>query len=69
MRCSSEPGPRRVKDQVMNTREIVFSGCHDGYPSYEITVQDKEVYSFEQEILVALFGSCDINVPHTVKKS
>jgi hypothetical protein len=52
----------------MAAREVAFSGCHDGYPSYKITVQGKDVYAFEQEILLALFGSCDISVPHTVKK-
>lgn len=49
-------------------REIVVSGCHDGYPSYSIIVGDTEVYSFEQEFLAALFGSCDIVVAsRTVK--
>jgi hypothetical protein len=52
----------------LSAREVVLSGCHDGYPSYKITSQNIEVYSFEQEIATALFGSCDINVPHTVKK-
>jgi hypothetical protein len=52
----------------LSANEIVFSGCHDGYPSYRITVRGTEAYSFEQENATALFGSCDINVPHTVKK-
>jgi hypothetical protein len=52
----------------MGAREVVLSGCHDGYPSYKITVENKEIYSFEQEVLAALFGSCDTKLTHTVKK-
>lgn len=52
----------------MTVREIVFHGCHDGYPSYKISVQGKEVYAFAQENLGALFGSCDTKVTSTKKK-
>ncbi|UCI23972.1 hypothetical protein [Mesorhizobium sp. B2-8-5] len=52
----------------VSSREVVFSGCHDGYPSYKIFVNGNVVYDFDQELLVALFGSCDTKVqPTTVK--
>lgn len=38
-----------------------FSGCHDGYPAYEVKVQAKIIYSFKHKNidLVKLFGECD----------
>lgn len=45
--------------------ELVLSGCHDGYPSYTVSVAGKIVYDFQQEFLGALFGECDINIPST----
>ncbi|WP_037424798.1 hypothetical protein [Sinorhizobium sp. CCBAU 05631] len=48
-----------------SAKEIVLSGCHDGYPSYIVSVEGKTVYEFKQEFIGALFGACDINVPST----
>lgn len=49
-------------DIDLNARTARVSGCHDGYPSYEVSVSGSQVYSFEQEYLLALFGSCDTQV-------
>lgn len=44
-----------------------FSGCHDGYPSYEILVDGKSVYKHkhDQMAIQKLFGHCDIRVAST----
>lgn len=41
----------------------VLSGCHDGYPAYEVLVAGKKVYDFTHKSmnLVKLFGTCDID--------
>jgi hypothetical protein len=49
------------------TREVVLNGCHDGYPSYKVTVNRTQVYHFQQERITALFGSCDTSVNATTR--
>lgn len=41
-----------------------LSGCHDGYPAYQVTVAGKSVYSFKHESLslIKLFGECDVEI-------
>ncbi|TIX83185.1 MAG: hypothetical protein E5V24_19710 [Mesorhizobium sp.] len=51
----------------LNARTAKVSGCHDGYPSYEVSVSGSQVYSFEQEYLLALFGGCDTQADATAK--
>lgn len=43
-------------------RLITFNGCHDGYPSYNISVNGKSVYDCVQGVVVELFGSRDVKV-------
>lgn len=40
-----------------------LSGCHDGYPAYEVVVAGKKVYDFSHKSmnLVSLMGTCDID--------
>lgn len=41
-----------------------FSGCHDGYPAYQVKVAGKVVYDFKHQplSLVKLFGECDVEI-------
>ncbi|PBB20395.1 hypothetical protein CK219_10505 [Mesorhizobium sp. WSM4313] len=48
-------------------REVVLSGCHDGYPSYKVLVNNSQVYDFDQEFLGALLGTCDTDVGSITK--
>ena len=47
-------------------------GCHDGYPSYYIYVNDKRIYYHRHKKinLISLFGKCDtkVSVPFTYPK-
>lgn len=44
------------------------SGCHDGYPAYQVKVSGKTVYDFRHESvnLVKLFGTCDIDLKKVI---
>lgn len=52
----------------MQSREVLISGCHDGYPSYKVSVLGKIVYQFQQRSLVDLLGNCDIVIPPKTAK-
>lgn len=41
-----------------------LSGCHDGYPAYQVKVAGKSVYDFKHKplSLIKLFGECDIEI-------
>ena len=45
-----------------------LSGCHDGYPAYQVTVAGKSVYDFKHQSLslIKLFGECDIEIKKVV---
>ncbi|NND65214.1 MAG: DUF3238 domain-containing protein [Gammaproteobacteria bacterium] len=47
--------------------QVRFHGFHDGYPSYEIYVNDTKVYDFQQGLVVELVGDSDVRVPMTAK--
>lgn len=42
--------------------EVVFSGSHDGYPSYKIKINGKEAYDCLQGHLGELLGDSDVTV-------
>jgi hypothetical protein len=48
-----------------------MSGCHDGYPAYEVTVQGRSVHSFAHKPvdILRLFGACDIEVGKPTPKA
>lgn len=43
-----------------------LTGCHDGYPSYDVVIEGKTVHNFKhgRMELIKLFGTCDIAVPN-----
>lgn len=43
-------------------RLITFNGCHDGYPSYNISVNGKSVYDYVQGVVLQLAGDGDVVV-------
>lgn len=45
--------------------QVLYSGSHDGYPSYKISVNGKPIYDHMQGWLGELFGDADIDVPTT----
>ena len=49
-------------DIEVSNNEIKFSGAHDGYPSYNISVDGKSVYDCIQGHLGQLAGDSDIKV-------
>jgi hypothetical protein len=52
----------------VSASEVTFSGAHDGYPSYNISVDGKSIYDYVQGYLWQLAGSADIEVKkRTVK--
>jgi hypothetical protein len=55
----------KFKVSVDRNGKGTLSGCHDGYPSYDVLVTGKPSYTFTHGHidLIKLFGSCDINVP------
>jgi hypothetical protein len=50
-------------DFVVSPSEVRFAGSHDGYPSYNIAVNDKSAYDYVQGHMAQLLGSQDIRVP------
>jgi hypothetical protein len=50
-------------DFVVSPSEVRFAGAHDGYPSYNIAVNDKSAYDYVQGHIGQLLGSGDIRVP------
>lgn len=42
----------------------LFNGCHDGYPSYLISVDGRNVYSHKHAptAIEELFGTCDVSI-------
>jgi hypothetical protein len=60
-------------DVTPSSAHYSISGCHDGYPAYQITVvkvasgQSKVIYDYQHKSkeLMKLFGSCDVSMSYT----
>lgn len=50
-------------DFVVSPTQVQFVGAHDGYPSYNIAINDKSAYDYVQGHLGQLLGTRDIQVP------
>ncbi|SFN44981.1 hypothetical protein SAMN05216386_1016 [Nitrosospira briensis] len=53
---------------VTPTGKGALSGCHDGYPAYQVMVGTNKVYDFKHRsiALLKLFGQCDIEIKNRV---
>lgn len=47
---------------IQSAKEIIFSGSHDGYPSYNISVNGAMVYDYVQGWIGQLLGTSDVIV-------
>lgn len=61
----------KFKMTVWPDGTAIVRGCHDGYPSYRVTVEGKEQYFFGHEPMgqFKLLGHCDVRLPEVLNDS